>query len=102
MIIAERMTTIRVFGDKADSPTADSHALATSMLNRHASGAFGSLPPIAPPNSSFGASNRCAYIVAVLACSQTRGGFFALSRAERMARTEFTLESKISRRFFFP
>ncbi len=37
-----------------------SQEVATSMLNRHVSGAFGSCPPMIPVLSVFAASYRCA------------------------------------------
>jgi hypothetical protein len=51
----ERNLIFLVFGTFALS-NARSHAMATSMLNRHVSGTFGSEPPRMPVASSFGAS----------------------------------------------
>ncbi len=53
--MAERSATFRVRGVWAAS-SAFSHEVATSVLNFHVSGAFGSLPPMMPVCSSFGAS----------------------------------------------
>ena len=50
IVIAERSATLRVRGVDASS-SARSHAVATSMLNRHVSGASGSAPPIVPCSS---------------------------------------------------
>src|SRR5439155_633294 len=58
MTMAIRIATLRV-RPVAASANADSHARATSMLNRHALGASGSAPPMTPVSSSFGASARC-------------------------------------------
>ena len=53
--IADRIMTFRVRGVTASS-SAFSHAVATSMLKRHVSGASRSAPPRIPVASSFGAS----------------------------------------------
>jgi hypothetical protein len=55
--IAERMSTLRVFGVAA-AFSSRSHFFTTSMLKRQVSGALGSDPPMMPVASSFGASNR--------------------------------------------
>jgi len=57
--MADRSATFRVRGVIASS-NARSHARATSMLNRHVSGAPASSPPMMPERSSFGASYRWA------------------------------------------
>ena len=49
--MAERKLTLRVLGTSALS-SSPSHDFATSILNRHVSGAFGSDPPIIPVRSS--------------------------------------------------
>jgi hypothetical protein len=54
MVIADRSFTFLVPRVGASS-NAFSHAVATSILNRHVSGASGSAPPITPDISSLGA-----------------------------------------------
>jgi hypothetical protein len=51
--MAMRIFTLRV---RRARRRARSHARATSMLNRHSSGASGSSPSMMPMRSSFGAS----------------------------------------------
>jgi hypothetical protein len=54
--IAERSSTVRVFG-RASSVAAASHCFATSIENRHVSGAPGSSPPSTPFASSLAAAS---------------------------------------------
>jgi hypothetical protein len=96
MIIAERMTTIRVFGNKLDSSTADSHALATLDAKTPCVGSVQFVTAdctgeLIVWRIESVRVDRCR------ACLQPNSGrIFAFSRAERIARAKFILESKIS------
>lgn len=78
----------------------DGHAPRTRHVDAEGdvAGTSRSAPPMRPVASSLGASQRCAWIVAVLICSQTPGGRWAFAMAAPTACVECVRDSRIARR----